>query len=97
MAAHKFYVRRYALGVLSLVFFWVYIPGFVAWIEGMRYLALSDETWAAQHGWPLQRSNGLAIAVLWVFALLPLIAMIAIVGLLFLGGQISGTLNTTYN
>jgi|GEM_PF-493899 Predicted membrane protein len=43
---HKFYLGKTVLGVIYLVFFWTGIPGLIAWVEGMRYLATSDESWA---------------------------------------------------
>jgi TM2 domain-containing membrane protein YozV len=85
---HKMYLGKVGLGLLYALFFWTYIPAFIAWIEGVRYLATSDDAWAAKQGAPVQRSNGAAIVGLWVFALLPLLAMIAIVALIFLGSQV---------
>ncbi len=97
LGIHKFYMGKVALGVLYLIFVWTYIPSFIGWIEGMRYLATSDETWAQQHGWPVQRANGVAIAFLWVLALLPLLSIVAIIALIFLGGQVSQILSTVGN
>ncbi len=91
--AHKFYLGKPKLGVLYLVFFWAYIPGLVGWVEGMRYLAQGDEAWAAQHAWPVQRSSAAAVAILWIVALLPTLAIAGIVALLFLGGQTSAILD----
>src|SRR4051794_3263048 len=91
LGAHKFYMGKVGQGVLYLVFCWAYIPGILGWIEAMRYLSKSDEAWASEHSWPIQRSNGAAIAVLWVLALLPMLSIVAIVALIFLGGQVSST------
>lgn len=33
MGAHKFYARKFKLGILYLLFFWTYIPMVISWIE----------------------------------------------------------------
>ena len=40
---HKFYLGKAGVGVLSLVFFWAYIAGLVAWFEGISSLLANDE------------------------------------------------------
>jgi TM2 domain-containing membrane protein YozV len=85
---HKFYLGRTGLGVLYLIFFWTGIPGLIAWIEGITYLAKSNEAWAQEYGGPVQTPNGAAIGCLWLVAVLPLLGILAIVALLFLGPQI---------
>jgi TM2 domain-containing membrane protein YozV len=94
LGIHKFYMGKVAQGVLYLVFVWTYIPSIIAWIEGILYLIKSDEAWAIEHGWPVQRANGVAIALLWLLAVLPFLAIVSIVGLIFLGGQVSTILST---
>lgn len=84
---HKFYLGKTVLGVIYLVFFWTGIPGLIAWVEGMRYLATSDESWAQRYGGPIEKSNGAAIGCLWIVALLPLLLVLAFTGLIFLGTQ----------
>ena len=86
---HKFYLGNFALGVIYLIFFWSGIPGLVAWIEGISYLARSNESWAQEYGGPIQVTNPLAAGCLWIIALLPLIGIVLILGLIFLGGQVS--------
>lgn len=41
--AHKFYLGKTAQGILYLLFFWTFIPGFVAFIEFIMYVAMSDD------------------------------------------------------
>ncbi len=40
---HKFYLGKIGMGVLYAIFFWTGIPALVGFIEGIVYLALSDE------------------------------------------------------
>jgi TM2 domain-containing membrane protein YozV len=93
LGIHKFYLGKVALGVLYLLLSWTGIPSFIGWIEGISYLLKSDEAWAAQYGGPLQPANGVAIGCLWIVALLPLLAIIAVVALIFLGGQVNSILS----
>ena len=90
--AHKFYMGKVQQGILYLVFCWAYIPGILGLIEGMTYLAKTDEDWAAEHSWPVERSSGVAVAVLWFLALLPALSIAVIIALIFLGSQASTTL-----
>jgi len=45
---HKFYQNKVRLGLLYLVFFWTLIPAFVALIEFIYYLTLTDEKYEAK-------------------------------------------------
>lgn len=47
--AHKFYTGKWVQGLIYLVFFWTYIPAIVGFIEGIRYLVISDESFAKQY------------------------------------------------
>lgn len=47
---HKFYLGRIAAGVLYLMFFWTFVPAFVALVEMIIYLTISDEQFAAKYG-----------------------------------------------
>lgn len=42
LGVHKFYLGRIWWGLLYLVFCWTFIPGIIAFIEGIYYLTLSD-------------------------------------------------------
>jgi hypothetical protein len=92
LGIHKFYLGNTVLGMAYLVFFWTGIPGVIGWIEAIVYLATSDESWAVKHGGPVAKSNGVAIGLLWIVALLPLLWLFAIVALIFLGSQVSSVL-----
>ncbi len=47
---HKFYLGEIGLGVIYLLFCWTFIPAFVAVIEGIFYLTMSDERFARKYG-----------------------------------------------
>lgn len=46
---HKFYLGQVGLGILYLLFFWTFIPAFVAFIEGIIYLTTDDQAFAAKY------------------------------------------------
>lgn len=94
LGIHKFYLGKVALGVLYLVLCWTGIPSLIGWVEGITYLARSNEAWAAEYGGPIQTPNSAAIGCLWVIALLPLLGVLSIISLIFLGGQVSTILSS---
>ncbi len=50
LGVHKFYLGQVGLGILYLVFFWTCIPAIIGLIEGIVYLTMSDEEFAAKYG-----------------------------------------------
>ena len=49
IGAHKFYLGRWGMGILYLLFCWTYIPSILGVIEGVFYLLSSDENFARKH------------------------------------------------
>jgi len=49
LGAHKFYLGQVGLGILYLVLCWTCIPAIIAFIEGIIYLTMSDEEFAAKY------------------------------------------------
>lgn len=47
---HKFYLGQIGMGILYLLFFWTFIPAIIAFIEGILYLTMNDEAFAAKYG-----------------------------------------------
>ena len=47
---HKFYLGRIGSGILYLLFSWTFIPAFVALIEGIIYLTMSDVEFSRKFG-----------------------------------------------
>jgi TM2 domain-containing membrane protein YozV len=49
LGIHKFYLGQTAAGILYLLFCWTFIPAFIAFIEGIIYLTMSEETFAERY------------------------------------------------
>ena len=49
LGAHKFYLGQIGSGILYLLFCWTFIPALIAFIEGIIYLAMSDQAFAAKY------------------------------------------------
>lgn len=47
---HKFYLGKIGQGILYLIFFWTLIPAFIAFIEAILLLTMSDEDFARKYG-----------------------------------------------
>jgi len=47
---HKFYLGQIGLGIVYIIFCWTLIPGIIGFIEGIIYLTMSDEAFAAKYG-----------------------------------------------
>jgi len=47
---HKFYLGRPVWGIVYLLLCWTFIPAFVAFIEFIVYLCMSDASFAAKYG-----------------------------------------------
>lgn len=91
---HKFYLGRVTAGIVYLLLCWTGIPSLIAWIEGILYLRTSEAQWVAKYGGTVQQRSGAAIGCLWLLAILPLIALVSVVALIFLGSQVRTILNT---
>ncbi len=50
IGAHKFYRGQIGWGIVYLMFCWTYVSGIVGLIEGITYLCMSDEEFAAKYG-----------------------------------------------
>lgn len=97
VGVHKFYLGKVAQGILYVVFCWTYIPAIIAWFEGIRYLLTSNEEWVTKYPGPVVEPNSTAIGCLWVLALVPLLVIVALISLIFLGGQVSSILSNVGN
>jgi len=49
LGVHKFYLGQPGLGIVYLLFCWTLVPAFVGFIEGIIYLATSDEAFNAKY------------------------------------------------
>lgn len=46
---HKFYLGQTLVGILYAIFFWTFIPGLIAFFEGIGFLLMSDEAFAQKY------------------------------------------------
>jgi TM2 domain-containing membrane protein YozV/predicted RNA-binding Zn-ribbon protein involved in translation (DUF1610 family) len=49
IGGHKFYLGRVFQGILYLFFCWTFIPAFLAFIEGIIYLTMSDSDFSKKY------------------------------------------------
>ena len=49
IGVHKFYMGKTGMGILYLIFCWTYIPGIIAFVEGIMYLCSNDENFQLKH------------------------------------------------
>ena len=49
LGIHKFYLGKPLQGVLYILFCWTFIPAIIALIEGIVYLCMSDQDFAAKY------------------------------------------------
>jgi len=47
---HKFYLGQVGPGIVYLIFFWTGIPAIIGFIEGIIYLTMTDQAFAAKYG-----------------------------------------------
>jgi TM2 domain-containing membrane protein YozV/ribosomal protein L40E len=50
LGIHKFYLGRVGQGILYILFCWTFIPALIGFIEGIVYLCMSDQDFAAKYG-----------------------------------------------
>ena len=50
LGAHKFYLGQSGQGILYLLLCWTLIPALIAFIEGIVYLSMSEESFQAKYG-----------------------------------------------
>lgn len=79
---HRFYLGQW-WGLLYLLLFWTLIPGFIAFIEFIVFLAVSQERWDDKHNegrpaGPNDKGGGAAVALLVVVGVFIVIAIIGI-------------------
>lgn len=47
---HKFYLNQGGMGILYLLFSWTFIPGIIAFVEGIQYLTMTDQQFHQRFG-----------------------------------------------
>lgn len=77
--AHRFYLGQW-WGIFYLLFFWAWIPGIVALIEGVVFLSTSDQSWLKKYG--NKKGGSAAVIVLVViFAAIPIFGILAAIAI----------------
>jgi TM2 domain-containing membrane protein YozV len=76
IGGHKFYVKKYGLGILYLLFWWTAIPGIIALIEFIIYCTKSEAE--LQQAYPETSAAGLVIAIVAPMVGIGILAAIAI-------------------
>lgn len=51
IGGHKFYLGQFGTGLLYLLFFWTLIPAFIAFIECILFIIMSDEEFDRKYGY----------------------------------------------
>ncbi len=54
---HKFYLGKIGQGILYLLFCWTFIPAIVGFIEGILYLAMTDQEFNQKYGGGLHEAE----------------------------------------
>jgi TM2 domain-containing membrane protein YozV len=49
LGIHKFYLGQVAAGILYILFCWTFIPGIIAFVEGIILLTMSDDDFARKY------------------------------------------------
>lgn len=49
LGAHKFYLGQTGMGIVYLLLCWTFIPSCIAFIEGIIYLTMTDQNFAAKY------------------------------------------------
>jgi TM2 domain-containing membrane protein YozV len=49
LGIHKFYLGQTAAGIVYLLFCWTFIPALIAFVEGILFLTMSEETFAQRY------------------------------------------------
>ncbi len=79
LGAHKFYQKKYLLGVLYLLFFWTYIPALVSWIEFILYACKSEAE--LQQKYPDVGGAGVVLAIIIPFIMIAVIGILAAIAI----------------
>ena len=81
LGIHRFYLGQW-WGIFYLLFFWTLIPGLIAFIEGIVFLAGDQNNWDDKYNDGESSGGGENSAVLIIVAIVAVFVVIAIIGIL---------------
>lgn len=76
---HRFYLGQW-WGIFYLLLFWTWIPGIIAFIEGIVFLCTSQQTWLKKYG-NTKGTSGLVLVLVSVLVIIPAIGILAAIAL----------------
>ncbi|MBB6519793.1 NINE protein [Pseudoteredinibacter isoporae] len=79
---HRFYLGQW-WGIFYLLFFWTYVPGLIAWIEGIVFLARDQKAWNAKYNKGVFAGNekGGVLFVILIFVMIAILGILAAIAL----------------
>jgi TM2 domain-containing membrane protein YozV/Tfp pilus assembly major pilin PilA len=79
LGIHRFYLGQW-WGIFYLLFFWTWIPGLIALVEGIVFLCSSQEGWDAKYndGIPSQGGSSAGVVIVCIVGAFVFIAVIGI-------------------
>ncbi|UTW04361.1 NINE protein [Amphritea atlantica] len=76
---HRFYLGQW-WGIFYLLFFWTWIPGIIAFIEGIVFLCTSEQSWLKKYG-NTKGTSALVLVLVSVLVIIPVIGIVAAIAL----------------
>lgn len=76
---HRFYLGQW-WGIFYLLFFWTWIPGIIAFIEGIVFLCTSEQNWLKKYG-NTKGTSALVLVLVSVLVIVPVIGILAAIAL----------------
>lgn len=76
---HRFYLGQW-WGIFYLLFFWTWIPGLVALVEGIVFLVSNEQKWNEKYG-QKQGTSVLVLVLVAFFVVIPIIGILAAIAI----------------
>lgn len=76
---HRFYLGQW-WGIFYLLFFWAWIPGLIALVEGIVFLCTSEASWNRKYG-NTKGMSGLTTIIVAFVVIVPIIGILAAIAI----------------